>query len=171
MATPEKIGTIEISQDLGFQRRTWRIQRVGWAVMVLLIVAALIGLFGRGPASSAHLGSPETPLAAEYERFVRLDAPETLTIYVRAPALRADSTADIWIDRTWLAGNELRSITPDPDRTTAGADRMIYTFRLDPSSLPARITYDLDSRSFGRIAGRVGLVSGPSWTFSQFGYP
>jgi len=171
MATPEKIGTIELAQDLGFQRRTWKVQRAGWIVMLLLIVAAIVGLFGRGPASSAHLGSPETPLAADYERFVRLDAPETLTIYLRATALRADSTAEIWLDRSWLAGNDLRSITPAPDRASAGADRMIYTFRLDPSSLPARITYELESRSLGRIRGRMGLVSGPSWTFSQFGYP
>jgi hypothetical protein len=31
---------IEIDEDLDFQRRYWRVQRVGWALLALFLVAA-----------------------------------------------------------------------------------------------------------------------------------
>jgi hypothetical protein len=171
LARQRKIGSIEIAQDLAFQRRSWTVQRIGWAAMVLISVAALFGLCGGGPLSSARLGPAGSPLRADYERFLRLDAPAKLTLYVGAAAIRPDSTAEVWLDRAWLADMEVRSITPEPEQTITSAGRVVYTFRLDPSSTAARITYRLVTHSLGPVTGRVGLSNGPSYSFSQFSYP
>jgi hypothetical protein len=171
MAKLQKIGPLEISQDLDFQRRSWRVQRFGWVLMLMVSLAALLGLFGRGILSSAHLGADASPIRAEYERFLRANAPGTLTIFIGSAAIRPDSTAELWLDRTWLAGMKVRAITPEPDGTRMDANRVMYTFSLDPAAAPARVTFDLETRSSGRINGRVGLVNGPSYNFSQFSYP
>ncbi len=163
--------TVDIGEDLEFQQRSWKVQRIGWIVMLLIVIAALLGLFGRGPLSSAHVGESGAALSADYERFVRLEAPQQLTLYVGAEAVRPDSTAQIWLDREWLAGTEVKAISPEPAATVAGAERNTYTFRVDPSSLPARLTFELQSHSLGPITGRLGVSSGPSYTFSQFSYP
>ena len=48
------LGDLEVGQDLDFQRREWAVQRVGWGAMALVILAALLGLFGSsGPLSRA----------------------------------------------------------------------------------------------------------------------
>lgn len=146
-------------------------QRFGWAMMLLVSVAALLGLFGGGPLSSGQVGVEGSPLRAEYERFLRLYAPGRLTIYIGAAAIRPDSTAELWLDRHWLADMEIQAITPEPERTRTSADQVVYTFRVDPSSTPARLTYELETRSVGLINGRVGLMNGPSYSFSQFAYP
>jgi len=166
-----KVGSIEIAQDLDFQRRSWKVQRFGWATMMLISVAALFGLFGGGPLSSAHLGADGSPLRADYERFLRLDAPAKLTLYIGAAAIRPDSTVEVWLDRKWLEGMEVRSIMPEPAEAQTSAGKVTYKFRLDPSSRPARLTYHLTTHSLGPITGRVGLSNGPSYSFSQFSYP
>lgn len=171
MAKLRKIGGIEIAQDLDFQRRSWKVQRIGWAIMVLVSFAALFGLFGGGPLSSAQLGADGSPLRADYERFLRRDSPGKFTVYVGAAAIRPDSTAEVWLDQKWLADMEIKAITPEPETARTGADHVVYTFRLDPSSTPARLTYHLTTHSVGRINGRVGLSNGPSYAFSQFSYP
>ena len=48
-ADSHRHGDLEIDEDLPFQRREWFAERVAWAVMALLIAAALLGLFGTGP--------------------------------------------------------------------------------------------------------------------------
>jgi hypothetical protein len=48
-AEVQRHGDLEIQEDLPFQRREWLVERVAWGVMALLIVAALLGLFGTGP--------------------------------------------------------------------------------------------------------------------------
>ena len=171
MAASRKDDGIEINEDLDFQRRSWKVQRIGWMVMLLAVVAGLAGLFGRGPLSSAELGAEGSAIRVEYERFVRRDAPSLLTVHFGRDAIGADSTVKVWIDREWLAGMEVTAITPEPEETETGATRLHYTFRVDPSSPPARIAYNLETRSIGPLTGRVGLVNGPTYSFAQFAYP
>lgn len=140
-------------------------------MMLLVTVAALLGLFGRGPLSSARLGTDGSPLRAEYERFLRLHAPSKLIVYIGAAAVRPDSTAEFSLDRNWLDQMQIKSITPEPERTRAAGDHVTYTFRVDPSATAVRLTFELETRSLGVINGRVGLLNGPSFSFSQFAYP
>jgi hypothetical protein len=81
MAEVQRAGDLELNQDLRFQRRMWAVQRIGWAVMALVVLAGLLGLFGPGPLSSATAGKEEGPLLVEgYERFVRFRIPTTLQV-------------------------------------------------------------------------------------------
>ena len=110
-------------------------------------------------------------MRAEYQRFVRLDAPAELTIQLEGAAIRPDSTAELWLDRKWLSDMEVKTITPEPEKSRTGANRVVYSFNLDPAASPGLVTFKLETRSAGRIDGRIGLVNGPSYAFSQFSYP
>ena len=171
MAKSHESDTLGIAEDLKFQRRTWVVQRIGWTIMVLLSLAALFGVFGKGPLSNAHLGDDAAPLRADYDRFLRLNAPTQLTLYAGGAAIRPDSTVELWIDRHWLSEMEINGITPEPDKTRVLADRIVYTFRAQPGSSPVRITFEMDNRALWKIRGGLGLTNGPSYSFSQFAYP
>ena len=59
----------------------WALQRIGWAVMALVVLVGLVGLFGTGPLSRATAGEEEAPLfVEEYERFARFMLPTTLRV-------------------------------------------------------------------------------------------
>ena len=71
-----------VGEDLAYQRKVWRVQRVGWAVMGLVVVAACAGAFGNGPLARGRAeAGPEGP-SAHYERIQRAgrDARMTLTL-------------------------------------------------------------------------------------------
>lgn len=43
---------VQVSEDLDFQRKEWRVQRIAWTCMAVLILAAALGAAGSGPLSS-----------------------------------------------------------------------------------------------------------------------
>jgi hypothetical protein len=48
-----RIDGLQIGIDMAFQRRPWRAQRAGWALVPLVALAGLLGLLGSGPLSEA----------------------------------------------------------------------------------------------------------------------
>ena len=156
---------------MDFQRASWRIQRVGWLVMSGIVGAALLGLFGGGPLSSAEAGDAQSGLSLEYERFTRVNSPQTLDVQIAHPTMAADSTVKFWLDRKWIESNEMKSVTPEPESAELEADRIIYTFNTSRSTMPLRARFHLENRAMGLLHGRGGIVGGRTYSFKQFSYP
>ena len=74
LATPEKLEHI---------RRNWRVKRVGWVVLAILVLAGAAGLFGDGPLSSTIRSA--NGLTLEFDRFVRRERPFTLKLNLVPP--------------------------------------------------------------------------------------
>jgi hypothetical protein len=172
---PRTGGGLEIDEDLPFQRREWVAERVGWAAMALLVLAALLGLFGTGPLASATAGNPAGPLWIEYERFNRLLAPATLRVHLGAGAARGGE-ARVWLDRRYLESVQLQRVTPQPDGVEAAPDRMVFVFRMAEPDQPTTITFSFKPERFGSLPGRAGLAGAGAppdrpLRFRQFVYP
>lgn len=170
MPGPKKVGTLQVEEDLDFQRREWRVQRVGWVVVALLLLATLLGLTGPGPLSRATAGSEGAPLRAEYNRFGRHHAPGTVRFELSPEAVR-DGKAKLWVSRSYLETVQVDSISPEPESVQAGADRLTYTFDVGELDRPTKLTFHIEPEDFGLIPARAGLEGGPELTFSQFVYP
>ncbi len=170
MASIERVGDLEVSQDPAFQRREWRVQRVGWVVWVLVMLAGLAGLAGEGPLSTATAGEQGAPLQVRYHRFVRHFAPRTLEIELQPGAVQ-EKQARVWIDREYLKGLQIQNITPQPSSAEAASDRITYVFDLDRKGAPTTIVFDVQHESYGRKVARVGLGDRQAVTFTQFVYP
>jgi hypothetical protein len=169
-ANLQRHGDLEIPEDLPFQRREWLIERVAWAVMALLIAAALLGLFGTGPLSRTTAGDKAGPLWLEYERFARLLAPAPLRVHL-GPGAERDGIVRVWIDRRYIDSLELQQVTPQPDSTEVGVERLIFTFRRADGEGAAAITFNMRPSRVGILFGHVGLVNGPALSLQQFVYP
>jgi len=163
-----RIGDLQIDQDLAHQKRAWAVRRAGRAAMVLLVLAALAGLAGPGPLSEARAGDSGDPLALEYNRFTRRDAPAELRLRLNRPQ---GSEARVWLGSDYLEGAEIESVQPEPDRVEAGTDRTVFVFPLVEPGNATAVTFYLKPRQVGSLAGRVGLEGGPSLRFDQFVYP
>ena len=73
MARTKKIDDLQIDEDMEFQRRSWIVQRIGWAIFALVILLAALGLFGDGILSDTKAGQEEGALWLEYPRFERFE--------------------------------------------------------------------------------------------------
>jgi len=170
VAEPKRKGSIEIGEDLEFQQRSWTVQRIGWVVMMLIVAAALAGVFGGGPVSNARAGDANL-LSVDYQRFARLESPEKITFNVGRAAAGGSSSVDLWIDRGWLAKHDINAIVPEPSDTRVTQDRVIYRFDVDSAGIPSRIEFDLETKAMGRLKGRAGIAGRNSVSFNQLAYP
>ncbi len=167
-AATKPVGDLEHDRDLRFQRREWAIQRGGWLVMMAIIVAALIGLLGAGPLSSATAGAG--PLQLEYSRFERRHAPSELEVSLASSAVSQDQV-DVWLSSDYLARIEITSIVPEPEEVSEAGDRVVYRFSTDDQVETSTILFALEYDDPGHTTGRMGLIDGPELTFRQVVYP
>ena len=42
-----------IQEDMRFQEKLWKLERVGWITLTLVVAITLLGVFGAGPLSQA----------------------------------------------------------------------------------------------------------------------
>jgi hypothetical protein len=164
----EPVGDLEHDRDLRFQRREWTIQRGGWLVMMAIMAAALIGLLGAGPLSSATAESG--PLQLQYTRFERRHAPTALEVSVARSAANQDQV-DVWVSADYLARVEISSIVPEPEEVMVADDHVIYRFNIDDQAHSPTIHIALEPDDPGHIIGRIGMIDGPELIFWQFIYP
>jgi hypothetical protein len=171
MPEPGKNGGIEIAQDLEFQKKSWRVQRIAWKVMLGIAVAALLGVFGSGPVSSASTPATDAGVAANYERFIRAGGEHSLGLVVTPAAIDDDSSVVIWMASDWLAGNLVLAITPQPESETAQPDRISYRFAVAELSSPVEVRFTLESRKPGLRRWRGGVEGDAVISFTQLVYP
>ena len=168
----QRVGDLEIDQSLEFQYREWKVERVGWILMALVISGALLGFFGgAGPFSTGSVeGGGATPFRLEYYRFGRFKSQSTLRVQVAPGVTRADTVA-FWISQSFLRGVTIDQVTPAPKSVEVGPERMTYIFSAVDSSEPVEIVIRFTLEEIGTQSGRLGLVTGPPVEFHQFVYP
>lgn len=100
-------GSIQLDEDPDFQRRSWKVQRAGWAAMALSVAASLAGVFGGGPVSRERAESPDKVWSVEYERFVRRAADTELRYLFAAGAV--SDPIRLKLDKGYLGKMRLES--------------------------------------------------------------
>lgn len=170
MAKPSRVGDMEVNQDISHERLEWKIERVGWLVMAALLLAALVGLLGPGPLSSAVAGVKNSALWVEYNRFERYQAPTILLVHL-GPQTTRDGTVRLWLRREYVENIELQHIDPEPESVEVTPDRFIYTFKVSALDRSTAVRYHFEPEKFWRMAVSMGLESGPRLEFTQFYYP
>ena len=163
-------GDLELEEDLDFERRSWIIERIGWAVMVAVAFAALAGLLGPGPLSDTTAGAQGGRLRLEYPRFGRSGAPSILRVHL-GPNTNQQEVVRVWLSRDYLEDIHIQGISPPPERVEAGPEQLTYVFLVSEPSRPTAVTFSVKPGRFGRQRGCMGLANGPTLCFGQFIYP
>ncbi|MFN2595808.1 MAG: hypothetical protein ABR563_01210 [Pyrinomonadaceae bacterium] len=160
-----------IGEDEGFQRHYWVAQRVGWALLALLLAASVAGLFGPGLIGRAHAADSASRLRVEYERFERKQAESSIRIEIGAGAAQ-NGEARVWLSREFLDRVQIHQITPEPESVETAGGRVAYVFRVADPTQPVGVTFHFEPEFAGRLPGSAGLGDGSSQVnFDQFVYP
>lgn len=154
-----------------FQRRDWFVQRISWVLMALAIIAALLGLFGRGPLSDAVAGEEGGPLWVEYHRFARFGSPEHLRVHWGPNLADRDGTVRVWVSKQYLHAQQIEHVSPQPESVEVGEDRLVYVFKVEDPAKSGSATFSLTTAQRGRATAKLGLEGRQAVEFWQFIYP
>jgi len=157
-------GEVASPEAFAFQQRSWRMERTAWAAMALLVLAALLGLFGGGPVGERTLHGDGLEL--RHDAFARLGTPTPLELRV-APA---DGVARVALAADLLARVRVESVWPTPARIEASA--AWTTFQVATSGVePVRLRVELVPEEVGLLEGAARSDGGEALAFRLVVYP
>jgi hypothetical protein len=163
-----KNGGIDLVDDIAFQEKTWRVQRVGWVVMALLVAAALAGVFARGPLSRAE--AQGQGLRIEYQRFERYQAPSEINVRLTPEAV-VDGSVAIVLDSDYAKRVPLERIDPEPERSAPTAGGHILYFPVPRDAQPGTVILQIRPQRVGLVHGRIGVAGAAPVSFTQLVWP
>lgn len=146
--------TTPVREDMAFQRKAWRVQRWGWAVLALALALAALGLFSEGPLSRAR--ASVEGLEISYQRVLRNDAAASITMRLSGPF----TGNEVVIDPVLAAGLGIETILPAPVLAHAHDDGLHLTFAAPPNGARA-VEFAIRARTPGVLRGSIGLARGP----------
>jgi hypothetical protein len=169
-SSPVRIGDLEINQDLHVQQTTWTLQRIGWGGMVLIVLAALSGVFGSGPLATTEATDDQQTVKLLYDRFGRYESESVVQLVLNAETTKTHRVT-VEIDRTYWTSHAVEHITPEPLISSIGMDGFLYTFETDAPSTPTVIVFRLRPKYLGALDGRIRVNDAGPLQFHQFMFP
>jgi hypothetical protein len=163
--TPKRL---QINEDVAFQLRMDRIQRVCRWFFLALLVAAILGLAGGGLFSETVARDTDGKLLLRFDRFARSMATQTLELEVRDE--QPDGSFDLHIDNGFVRRVQIESILPQPREQRGSSEQMLLNIGVNPESELAMVVIRYRPLAAGWLRGRLG--AGRSVVaFEQLVYP
>jgi hypothetical protein len=153
--------TLQIEESISLHEKGWIIQRVGWVVVIAIVIAGILGVFGEGPLSKEEPVSGN--IKAKYERFFRFEA--EMKIVVESSA---DHISQISFPQHYLKNFKILRFVPEPDNNITAAGEVIYNF------LPAQnriVSVYLTPTNHGQIDGDMKVNGVNTFSLHHFIYP
>jgi hypothetical protein len=156
-----------VDEDIALQRRIWRFERVGWYVLVAVVLLTLCGLFSHGLLSSTTVTSAQGDLTVEYERFHRSGGVNTMVIRSHGEPGKLHT---VTLGNATMEGFSIDSIQPQPVRSAGTRQGLRLTLSGDDHG---DSTLYLAWRSDGAwlFKSAIGIEGGGEVSINQFIYP
>jgi len=168
-AASERVRKPPFDEDISFQRRQWQVERTGWVAMLLVIIAAVAGVFGgEGPIARATASDSTGSTEVRYARFARYAAPTALEVNVAASSSR---TLRLSVSDSYLDAMKIRTITPPPTSTSIADRQHVLVFDRSASPGSTTIRIELQPTSMGRHPGWIAVDDAAPVSFAHFIYP
>jgi hypothetical protein len=152
-----KVGQVAVGEDLTFQRRWWKFERAIWLFFLLILIADLLGLFGRGWLAKAQVTDAGHLVTLDYERFERASTPSIMTFRF-TPAAIKDGHIQLYVSEDLIKPLGAQRISPQPSSSILGSDGITYLF--PATQTPATVEIQLEPSFPGRHRFRVQVDGG-----------
>ena len=149
---------IAVGTNMEFERKWWRLERTAWTVMVILLIAGFVGLFGRGPLATANAQSSDGALTMRYEHFERYRTPAKIAVTLKGAGVR-NHAALLWVSDSLLKQLGNQRVSPQPAVSELGGDHTLYAFPVHDDQ--ARVEFTLEPERPGVFDVVVGVFNGP----------
>ena len=140
---PKIDNAVAVGEDLRFQERWWSFERIIWGFFALILLADVLGVFGRGWLAKAEIKNPNTSMFVKYERVQRAMTPSVVSIQF-LPAAVHNNNVQIYVSNSMVKDLGMSRIIPQPAQSTIGDGGILYTFPTQGRE-PLTIDFELQS--------------------------
>ncbi len=124
MPSPDCIDELRrlVGEDDHFQRRVWKVQRVGWGVLGAFVLLALAGGLGDGPLADVESRSADGALRVHHSAVARQDS--AMQWHIDLP----EGSRSLRIASDALQDIELQNIQPAPAHQSRADGSLVLGF-------------------------------------------
>ena len=167
MSIPLSPADLQKPDLLRGQRREWAVERFGWLLMALLLVAGSLGLFGGGPL--AHSSRAADGVRLEFDRLVRHGVPTELRLSAGSP-LAEGGKLRVALDWRFLKAFNIRDIRPTPISSASTGDHLDFEFAAAGGG-ENYIVFELEPLDAGIRPGEIVVGGETAVEFRQIVFP
>lgn len=151
---------LELNEHLSLHKKGWVIQTIGWIIIITIMVAGALGVFGGGILSKQRPSSGY--IETEFERFFRYESEMKILIE------SGEHISNISLPQQYISSFRIVRFEPQPiNNNTSGSD-VVFNF------LPANnrlVTIYLVPKAYGNISGTMKVNGTNNIVLHHFIYP
>ena len=159
---------LEVDQDLHFQSREWRAERIGWLIIASLLLAAAFGVFGGHPLAKVTVQTSDGRLSIQYDRYTRYQTNVEFLVTL-VPDQDGSGLASLWFDPEYLDNLKVLAVSPMPVRGEAREGGRAFVFQTDGSRFTASLSVQFET--MGWVRGSVWTDQGKPLALSHLVWP
>ncbi len=152
---------LELNEEIKLHEKGWVIQRVGWVILLLVVLAGAVGVFGSGFLSK------RSPVAGgikvEYERFFRYET--EMKILVQSSA---EPITTISFPQSYLKDFRLIRFVPEPHYNQSTPADVLYYFQGGQNQI---VSVYLIPKDYGPVKGDMRVNNNHIIHLDHFIYP
>lgn len=145
-----------------------QVRRCGFVLLLLIVVAALGGLFSKGYLSETHLKNADGTLSLHYEKFNRLMSDTDMKI---VSVSSAGDRNRIIFGGDFMESFRIDSLQPQPDKMYSRNGEMIIEYDKPKTGARQTLWLSLTPMKAGLIKSTIAIDGGPDISFRQIIYP
>jgi hypothetical protein len=140
-SVPKVRDEVAVGEDLEFQRKWWRFEKIVWPILLAIVVVDLLGGFGRGWLSKARRSTPDHAMQVDYERIARASTPSLMTFNFQQNAIHQGRIV-LYVSDSVVKPLGAQRIAPQPAMSNVGDGGITYVF--PASKAPAMVQLQLE---------------------------
>jgi hypothetical protein len=153
--------SLQMEDEIALHEKGWIVQRVGWVILILLLVAAALGVFGDGVLSNRQESAGNVSIS--YQGFGRFESQTEIKINAES----VQHGMILRVPQNYLRVMEIEKVVPEPTSQKIQDDHVVLT--LDAQQL-AEVTVYLKPKTTGNVSASIH-VNEARFNISHFIYP
>ena len=150
----------KIDEHIDLQEKGWVIQRIGWIMIIAVMIAGGLGLFGSGWISKQTSSSGN--IRAEFERFFRYET--EMKILVES----GDHISSISFPQQYLKDFRIIHFVPEPVNNNTSGNEVRYNFLAGQNKI---VSVYLVPKTYGSINGSIKVNETSVLNLDHFIFP
>ncbi|SUW62796.1 Uncharacterised protein [Buttiauxella agrestis] len=166
--TPADKSSLPIVEKPFWLSFEFQLRRIGFALLLAIVIAAMVGLFSRGYISDARIANDSGTLRIDYEKYSRLMS--DVDMKITSSQIRENRNRII-LGGDFMDSFRIDTLQPQPDKMYSLNGMMVLEYSVSAPGSEQTLWLSLTPMKFGATHSTVAIDNGPEITLHQFIYP